>query len=137
MTKKDQALLAESYIRDVILNEKFEIIPQGKSPGNADQYTVAINGEDVARITEFQGTVTVSVKMDANKVLGASFKFPIPRNQKLLANLHGKQFNSLNQFQLAAEELTRQSRANRGFINRQAGSYKGSGLVRWKAAANP
>lgn len=109
MTKKDLTLLTERYIKEVILNEKIEIVPQGKSPANADQYTVAIDGQDVARLAVFQGTVSVSVMMDANSILGTSFRFPIPKN-KMLASLHGRQFKSLDQFQQAAEAIAKENK---------------------------
>ena len=104
-TKKDQKLLAETYLNKIILKEAVELISQGKSPANAEQYTVTVNGQDAARIAVFNNTVAVSVKDDANKVLGTSFKYPVPNNQELLASLDRKQFNSLDQFKQTVEKL--------------------------------
>jgi hypothetical protein len=106
MTRKDRDILAEKYINKVLFKEAVELMQQGKSPGNADQYNVAVNGQDVARIAVYNGIVTVSVKGDANKILGTSFKSPTPNNSELLASLDQKQFKSLDAFKQEVEKLT-------------------------------
>jgi hypothetical protein len=106
LTKKDQNILAEMYVKSVLFKEKVELQQQGKSPSNADQYMVYINGKDVARVAVYNGTVTVSVLGDANKVLGTSFRYPVPNDQQILASLDKKQFKSLDQFKQEVEKLS-------------------------------